>query len=80
MNFLLDGLRNSAQSEPIQHGVSLALGLSAMGTKNPEIYENLKNTLYNNADSAIIGEGAAYGIGMVMRGTADEEAIEEMMA
>jgi len=56
------------------------MGLAGMGTKNPDLYENLKNTLYNNADSAIIGEGAAYGIGMVMRGSASNEAIEELFA
>ena len=49
-----------------------------MATKDEEIYEQLKNTLYNNADSAIIGEAAAYGMGMVMLGSADERAIEEM--
>ena len=49
-----------------------------MATKDEEIYEQLKNTLYNNADSAIIGEAAAYGMGMVMQGSADARAIEEM--
>ena len=77
-NFFLDGYRNSGQNEAIQHGVSLGLGLVAMSTKDEEIYEQLKNTLYNNADSAIIGEAAAYGMGMVMQGSADERAIEEM--
>ena len=50
-----------------------------MATKNQEVYEQLKNTLYANADSAIIGEAAAYSMGMVMLGSADERAIEEMM-
>ena len=76
--FLFDGYRNSGQNEAVQHGVSLGLGLVAMATKDEEIYEQLKNTLYNNADSAIIGEAAAYGMGMVMLGSADERAIEEM--
>lgn len=78
MNFLLDGFRNSAQSEPIQHGVSLALGLTAMATKNQEIYDSLRDTLFNNADSAIIGEGSAFAMGMVMSGSGDQAAIEEM--
>ena len=77
-NFLKDGYRNSGQNEAVQHGVSLGLGLVAMATKDEDIYEELKNTLYNNADSAIIGEAAAYGMGMVMLGSADEKAIEEM--
>jgi len=75
---LKDGYRNSGQNEAVQHGVSLGLGLVAMGTKDEDIYEELKNTLYNNADSAIIGEAAAYGMGMVMLGSADPKAIEEM--
>jgi len=77
-NFFMDGYRNSGQNESVQHGVSLGLGLVAMATKDEAIYEQLKNTLYNNADSAIIGEAAAYGMGLVMLGSADERAIEEM--
>ena len=50
-----------------------------MATKNQEVYETLKNTLFANADSATIGEAAAYSMGMVMLGSADERAIEEMM-
>ena len=50
------------------HGVSLGLGLVGMATKNPDVFSELKQTLYNNADSAIIGEAAAYGMGLVMTG------------
>lgn len=80
LEFLMDGYRNSGQAEPIQHGISLAMGLTGLGTKNEEVYETLKNTLFNNADSAIIGEAAAYGVGMVMSGSADENVIEEMLS
>jgi len=55
------------------------MGLVALGTQNEEVYDNLKNTLFSNADSAIIGEAAAYGIGMVMSGSASETVIEELM-
>jgi 26S proteasome regulatory subunit N2 len=51
-----------------------------MATKDAGVYEQLKNTLFNNADSAIIGESAAVGMGLVMIGSADESAIEEMMS
>lgn len=51
-----------------------------MATKDAGVYEQLKNTLFNNADSAIIGESAAFGMGLVMIGSADESAIEEMMS
>lgn len=50
-----------------------------MATKNEQIYDELKNTLYNNADSAITGEAAGYGMGLVMLGSADEKAIEELV-
>jgi len=50
-----------------------------MATNDDECYEQLKNTLYANADSAIIGEAAAYGMGMVKLGSADPRAIEEMI-
>jgi len=53
------------------HGVSLGLGLVGMATKNPDVFNELKQTLYNNADSAIIGEAAAYGMGLVMIGASD---------
>ena len=43
------------------------------------MYEELKNTLFNNADSAVIGEAAGYGMGLVMLGSANEGAIEEML-
>ena len=54
------------------------MGLVAMATKNEQIYDELKNVLYNNADSAVIGEAAGLGMGLVMLGSADEKAIEEI--
>jgi len=59
--------------------VSLGLGLVAMATKDEEIYEKLKNTLYGNADSATVGEATAYSMGLVMLGSANETVIEEML-
>jgi len=57
----------------------LGLGLVNLNSANQEVYEELKNTLYNNADSAIIGEAAAYGIGLTMMGSMNESAIEELV-
>jgi 26S proteasome regulatory subunit N2 len=59
--------------------VCLGLGLTAMATNNDQIYEEMKNVLFNNADSAVIGEAAGYGLGLVMLGSADEKAIEEII-
>jgi len=50
-----------------------------MATKMPNIYNELKQTLYNNADSAIIGEAAGYGMGLVMVGAADQESIQDTL-
>lgn len=75
VNYFLDGYRNSGQNECIQHGVSLGLGLVGMATNKPDIYNELKQVLYNNADSAIIGEAAAYGMGLVMIGANDKESM-----
>jgi len=77
--FLTNGYANSAGNEAIMHGLSLGLGLVAMATKDENVYEQLKNTMYQNVDSASIGEAAAYSMGLVMLGSADAGAIEEMM-
>lgn len=50
-----------------------------MATHNENVYEELKNALFNNADSAIIGEAAGYGLGLVMLGSGNAGAIEEMI-
>lgn len=59
--------------------MSLGLGLVAMATNNTEVYDELKENLYNNADSAIIGEAAGYGMGLVMIGAADQESIQDQL-
>jgi 26S proteasome regulatory subunit N2 len=50
-----------------------------MATKNPDVYNELKQSLYNNADSAVIGEAAGYGMGLVMVGAADQESIQDTL-
>lgn len=79
VNYFLDGVKNSGQSEPIQHGVCLGLGLVAMASKNLDLYNQMKDMLYSNADSAIIGEAAALGMGMVMVGAANQESIQDIL-
>jgi len=79
VKFFEDGYINAGSNEAITHGVSLGLGLVAMATKDEEIYEKLKNTLYGNADSATIGEATAYSMGLVMLGSANQNVIEEMV-
>ena len=46
-----------------------------MATNNADVYNELKQVLFSNADSSIIGEAAGYGMGLVMVGAADQESI-----
>jgi 26S proteasome regulatory subunit N2 len=50
-----------------------------MATKKQDIYEELRNVLFNNPDSAVIGEASGYSLGLVMLGSADENAVEEIL-
>ncbi|XP_050372736.1 26S proteasome non-ATPase regulatory subunit 1 homolog A-like [Argentina anserina] len=74
--FLRDSLR-STNVEVIQHGACLGLGLSALGTADEEIYDDIKTVLYT--DSAVAGEAAGISMGLLMVGTASEKA-GEMLA
>ncbi|KAJ5071825.1 26s proteasome non-atpase regulatory subunit 1 [Anaeramoeba ignava] len=75
--YLLNMLRSLDGNEILQHGACLGLGLSAMGTLNEEIYEDLKAICYS--DSAIAGETAGLAMGLVMLGSASESAIQDML-
>jgi 26S proteasome regulatory subunit N2 len=74
--YLRETLR-AATGEVVQHGAALGLGIAVMGGKNPEVYDDLKQTLFT--DSAIAGEAAGYAMGLIMLGTADTAAAEEML-
>ncbi|KAF7725612.1 proteasome regulatory particle base subunit [Apophysomyces ossiformis] len=76
LDFLKNALKN-AQSDVIQHGACLGLGVAGMATDNEDIYNELKNALFS--DSAVAGEAAGLAMGLVMLGTASQEAIEEML-
>lgn len=74
--YLRETLKN-AQSEVVQHGAALGLGVAGMGGKNAETYEELKQALFT--DSANAGEAAGYAMGLIMLGTADKTSAEEML-
>lgn len=59
------------------HGACLGVGLAAMGSASTDIYECLKEVLYN--DSAVSGEAAAMGMGLTMLGTGNESATVDML-
>jgi 26S proteasome regulatory subunit N2 len=74
--YLRETLR-AAQGEVVQHGAALGLGVAGMGGKNPEAYDDLKQTLFT--DSAVAGEAAGYAMGLIMLGTADANSADEML-
>lgn len=51
--------------------------MSALGTADEDIYDDIKNVLYT--DSAVAGEAAGISMGLLMVGTASEKA-SEMLA
>lgn len=55
----------------------MGLGLAALGTGDAEIFEEVKNIVFQ--DSAIAGEGAGIGIGLLHAGKAPEVAEELLM-
>ncbi|EMR09366.1 hypothetical protein PNEG_02316 [Pneumocystis murina B123] len=76
LHYLRTQLKNT-QSEIIQHGAALGLGVAGMATGDEEIYEDLKNVLFT--DNAVAGEAAGLAMGLVMLGTASPRAIDEML-
>ncbi|KAI9101952.1 armadillo-type protein [Phlyctochytrium arcticum] len=76
IQYLRDALKNT-QSEVVQHGAALGLGVAGMATADEEIYEDLKNILFG--DSAVAGEAAGLVMGLVMLGTGSAKAVEEML-
>ncbi|KAI9285712.1 armadillo-type protein [Umbelopsis sp. AD052] len=75
LDYLRKALRDT-QSEVLQHGACLGLGVAGMATDNEEVFEDLKNVLFN--DNAVAGEAAGLAMGLVMLGTANASAIDEM--
>ncbi|KAH9273022.1 hypothetical protein BASA83_004587 [Batrachochytrium salamandrivorans] len=74
--YLAKALKDT-QHEVIQHGAALGLGVAGMSTGNEDIYEDLKNVLFN--DNAVAGEAASISMGLIMLGTASLKAIDEMI-
>lgn len=75
---IIENSSNSSDEDVdvLLHGACLGIGLTAMGTNNMEIYEILKDILYN--DSAIAGEAAALAMGLVMLGNPTDTIVHDM--
>ena len=74
--YLREALR-AAQGEVVQHGVALGLGVAGMGGKNPDAFDDLKQTLFT--DSAVAGEAAGFAMGLILLGTMDASSAEDML-
>ncbi|CAJ0948679.1 unnamed protein product, partial [Mesorhabditis belari] len=76
IKYLRDQLQN-AQASPVRHGACLGLGLAAMGTRDQDVYRQLRDTLY--MDDAVTGEAAAVAMGLVMVGDHNDTVFQEMV-
>ncbi|KHN95476.1 26S proteasome regulatory complex, non-ATPase subcomplex, Rpn2/Psmd1 subunit [Metarhizium album ARSEF 1941] len=68
---------NQAEEEVVQHGGALGLGIAGMATGDNEIFEKLRNILFQ--DSALNGEAVGLAMGLIMVGTGNVKALEDMI-
>ncbi|BEI82651.1 hypothetical protein CcaverHIS002_0305190 [Cutaneotrichosporon cavernicola] len=69
----------SEVNDPIvQHGAALGLGVAALATGDENIYDDLKNMLFQ--DNATSSEAAGYAMGLVMLGQPNERVLDEMIS
>ncbi|XP_055328577.1 26S proteasome non-ATPase regulatory subunit 1-like [Paramacrobiotus metropolitanus] len=76
VDYLSEQLK-AASNEMVRHGGCLGLGLAAMSTARDDIYELLKQNLFQ--DDAITGEAASVAMGLVMLGSHNAKAVEDMV-
>jgi 26S proteasome regulatory subunit N2 len=69
--YLRRALRDYRANEVLVHGACLGLGVAAMGTRDPDIMNELMAMIYD--DNAVVGEAAAIALGLVMLGSASPE-------
>eukprot|EP01038_Epipyxis_sp_PR26KG_P006496 gene6496-8931_t len=77
IKYLSDALKNCGNNEIVQHGACLGIGLAAMATGHPELFEALNGVLLS--DSAVAGEGAAFAIGLLMLGQSDSPLAQQVL-
>lgn len=77
IKYLSEALRNCGNNEIVQHGACLGIGLAAMATGDPELFESLRSVLF--ADSAVGGEGAALGMGLLLLGQCDSDLAQMVL-
>lgn len=73
----LKGQFSQAEEEVVQHGGALGLGIAGMATGDSDIFEKLKEILFQ--DSALNGEAVGLSMGLIMLGTGNVKALEDMI-
>jgi 26S proteasome regulatory subunit N2 len=68
---------SQVEDEVVQHGGALGLGIAGMGTEDVEIFDKLKDILFQ--DSALNGEAVGLAMGLIMLGTGNAKALEDMI-
>ncbi|OAA73385.1 26S proteasome regulatory complex, non-ATPase subcomplex, Rpn2/Psmd1 subunit [Cordyceps fumosorosea ARSEF 2679] len=68
---------SQAEEEVVQHGGALGLGIAGMATGDFEIFEKLREVLFQ--DSALNGEAVGVAMGLIMLGTGNVKALEDMI-
>ncbi|KAJ3495061.1 hypothetical protein NLG97_g3664 [Lecanicillium saksenae] len=66
-----------AEEEVVQHGGALGLGIAGMATGDHDIFDKLKEVLFQ--DSALNGEAVGVAMGLIMLGTGNVKALEDMI-
>lgn len=66
-----------AEEEVVQHGGALGLGIAGMATGDWDIFEKLREVLFQ--DSALNGEAVGLSMGLIMLGTGNGKALEDMI-
>ncbi|GAB0137973.1 proteasome regulatory particle base subunit [Epichloe bromicola] len=73
----LKGQFSQAEEEVVQHGGALGLGIAGMATGDTDVFEKLKEILFQ--DSALNGEAVGLSMGLIMLGTGNVKALEDMI-
>lgn len=68
---------SQAEEEVVQHGGALGLGIAGMATGDWEVFEKLREILFQ--DSALNGEAVGLAMGLIMLGTGNVKALEDMI-
>ncbi|KAI5458240.1 armadillo-type protein [Mariannaea sp. PMI_226] len=68
---------SQAEEEVVQHGGALGLGIAGMATGDWDIFEKLREILFQ--DSALNGEAVGLSMGLIMLGTGNVKALEDMI-